>query len=112
MHLDGRKQTTTGTEYGIPGSAHGRIIPVRKANGTNEVWYTIPYDSQSNNSRNTPMVIYVHSKRKVEKQEEEQKGEIKGENKGNNTRKKKEANMRSGCRPSPEDKVAVCWYSQ
>ena len=33
-------------------------------------------------------------------------------NKAKNNRKKNEANMRSGRRPSPEDKVAVCWYDQ
>ena len=33
MHLDGRKQT----------SAKCTAVPGRKGNGTNELWYTIPY---------------------------------------------------------------------
>ena len=32
-------------------SAHGSIIPVRKGNGTSELWYTIPYHLQPNNTR-------------------------------------------------------------
>ena len=43
----------------------------------------------------------------------EQKEENKGKNKGNHIKKKKhDANMRSGRRPSPEDRVAVGWYDQ
>ena len=32
-------------------SAHGSVIPVREGNGTNELWDTIPYHLQPNNTR-------------------------------------------------------------
>ena len=49
MHLDGRKQTK-----------HEVLrTPVSyrpKENGTNELWYTIPYHLQPNNTRNTSIL--------------------------------------------------------
>ena len=87
------------------------IIPVRKGNGANELWYTMPYHLQPNHSR----IISRTLEKKGEKRthtEREQKEEGKENMEGKMKRKKNEANMRSGRRPSPSDKVAVGWYDQ
>ena len=71
MNLDGRKQASTL----VRNNAHGSIIPVRKGNGTNELWYTISYYLQPNNTKSLSMVLCVYSKKiqgenKNEKREE------------------------------------------
>ena len=44
--------------------AYCTIIPVRKANGKNKLWYTIPYHYRPNNARNISIALsYVHSKK-------------------------------------------------
>ena len=67
------------------------------------------------------VVLRVHSKKTINrrKRKKGQHGEgtkrRKGKEKNWNEksrRKKNEANVRSGRRPSPGDKVAVCWYGQ
>ena len=109
MHLVGRKQSSTW--YQVWSSAHGSIIPEREGNGTNELWYTVPYHLQPNNTRNTPIVLFVHSKKRKRK----------GKNKHTNTHEEERKEERKGktkqktnqtCALSPEDKVAVCWYDQ
>ena len=39
-------------------------------------------------------------------------GQKKERREGTKKKEKNEENMRSGRRPSPEDKAAVCWYDQ
>ena len=56
MHIDGRKQACTLYR------ARGSIIPLGKGNGTNELWYTVPYHLQPNDIRNVSMVPCVLSK--------------------------------------------------
>ena len=41
-------------------SAHGRTIPVRQENGTNELWYTMPYHLQQNNTSNINLALCAH----------------------------------------------------
>ena len=65
MHLDERERTradirTIYNEY----SAHSNIVPVPCGNGTNELWYTTPYDSQPNDTSNISMVLYVKTTKK------------------------------------------------
>ena len=52
----------------------------------------------------------MHSKKKGKKERKTQRG-LKKQNR-KKERKKNEANMRSGHRPSPEDKVGVCLCDQ
>ena len=103
------KTHSRGQKTYVRNSAHGSDILVRKGNGTNELWYTILRHSQPNNTRNISLVLYVHSrkrKRKTPEKHEERTGRRK---KG---KKKNEADLHSGRRPSPENKVAVCWDNQ
>ena len=54
-------------------------IPVRKGNGTNDLWYTILYHLQPNSTRNISMALYAYLKKqtnteRVKKQTETSKG--------------------------------------
>ena len=53
------KCISTGENKQVRSSAHGTIIPVREGNGTNELWYTIPYHFQPNSTMNISMVLYL-----------------------------------------------------
>ena len=94
-------------------------MPVSEGNGTTiELWHTIPYHLQPNNTTNISMVLYIHSKIKITEKEEEKRKTRKREKKEiKETKEKKEtkineANMHSRRRPSPEGKAAVCWYDE
>ena len=66
-----------------------------------------------------PMVLpyYMHTEKKRKRERKKKKTKMgiittQKEEKRKKRRKKNEANMRSGRRPSPEDKITVCWYDQ
>ena len=81
-------------------------------------------DKNEPNTGNISMVLCVHPKkkrtktttnrsekqkrRKKEKEKEKKIKEEKENKRKKKKRKKNEANLRSGCRPSPEDKLLLC----
>ena len=112
VRLDGRKQTSPW--YQVRNSAHGTTIPAREGNGSSELWNTIPHHLQPKNTRQhihgILRVCTLEKRRRKGKNTHTQRGNRK--KRRTNWEEERSQNVRSGRRPSPEDKVAVCWYEQ
>ncbi|MEP5374374.1 MAG: hypothetical protein ABJQ14_01115, partial [Hyphomicrobiales bacterium] len=53
----------------VRNNARGIIIPVREGYGTNELWHTIPYHLQPNNTRNISMICRLELRNKTTERE-------------------------------------------
>ena len=76
------------------------MVPVRKRNGVNELWYTFPY-------------WYIRQKNDEKEKEKTRKKERKREDTENNENKIKKKRSKHALRAQAEslgDKIAVCWY--
>ena len=49
------------------------VVRVRKGDGTNKLWHTIPYHFQPNSPRSISVVLYVDPKKKEKQQETEKR---------------------------------------
>ena len=105
VHLDGKKKQ-------VRNSAHG----------TSELWYTIPYQLQPNNTWNVSMALYVHSEKNENEKENKREKRRGQQNKAKQYKlnsemeKRKKGETKQTCAQGagrvPRAKVAVCWHDQ